>query len=154
MKKSGYEGVKKELLKKLPASSKNAVGDMLDKLETSDILADSLDIIDVGTKIIDLQQMTLDNIYQYNLMVQLDQNYQDILKYLSESCIYDVVKQAAGKLYKLANSNLEEAQEQLFQESAIEAGVWLGEEGYNKLVDSVWFLKLFKLSKDAAVTIL
>lgn len=152
MKKSGYEGVKKELLKKLPASSKNAVGDMLDKLETSDILADSLDIIDVGTKIIDLQQMTLDNIYQYNLMVQLDQNYQDILKYLSESCIYDVVKQAAGKLYKLANSNLEEAQEQLFQESAIEAGVWLGEEGYNKLVDSVWFLKLFKLSKDAAVT--
>ena len=153
MKKSGYEGVKKELLKKIPSSSKNTVGDMLDKLETSDILADSLDILDVGTKIMDLQQMTLDNIYQYSLMVQLDQNYQDILKYLSESCIYDVVKQAAGNLYKLANSNLEEAKEQLFQETAIEAGVWLGEEGYNKLVDSVWFLKLFQFSKDTAVAL-
>lgn len=153
MKKSGYEGVKKELLKKIPSSSKNTVGDMLDKLETSDILADSLDILGVGIKIIDLQKMTLDNIYQYSLMVQLDQNYQDILKNLSESCIYDVVKQAAGNLYKLSNSNLEEAKEQLFQETAIEAGVWLGEEGYNKLVDSVWFLKLFQFSKDTAVAL-
>lgn len=151
MKNSGYKGVEQEVINLLPESSRTQVHEALEDFQFSKDLSKGLGMLGTGFKVIDLGKMSIDGIYNYCILKEMDTVYLDILQDLSQNCIYSVVSDAANNLYTTAQKSLEDAVAEILTEQAVESGIWLAEETWSKAIDKVTFLKACKVAKDLAV---
>lgn len=151
MKNSGYKGVEQEVINLLPEGSRTQVHEALDDFQFSKDLSKGLGMLGTGFKVIDLGKMSIDGIYNYCILKEMDTVYLDILKDLSKNCIYSVVREAADNLYTTAQKNLDDVAAEILTEQAVKSGIWLAEEAWSKAIDKVVFLKACKVAKDLAV---
>ena len=151
MKNSGYKGVEQEVINLLPESSRTQVHEALDDFQISKDLSKGLGMLGTGFKVIDLGKMSIDGIYNYCILKEMDTVYLDILQDLSQNCAYSVVRDAAKNLYDKAQMNLNEAAADILSEQAVESGIWLAEEAWSKAIDKVYFLKACEVGKNLAV---
>lgn len=151
MKNSGYKGVEQEVINLLPESSRTQVHEALNDFQISKDLSKGLGMLGTGFKVIDLGKMSIDGIYNYCILKEMDAAYLDILQDLSQNCAYSVVRDAAKNLNDKAQMNLNEAAADILSEQAVESGIWLAEEAWNKAIDKVYFLKACEVGKSLAV---
>lgn len=151
MSTKGYDGIVEDITTLVPQTSKNNVNKAFKELEKSEALGKVFSGAGYAFKVIDMTKMSIDNLYEYDVMRQMDENILDILKYMSQNAYADFVKEAAGELYNEAHTSYEEGLKEVASDTAIEGGYWLAEEGLNFLNSKLWYLQLWKTTADAAI---
>lgn len=151
MSTNGYDKVVEEITTLVPQTSKNNVNKALKNLENSETLGKVFSGAGYAFKVVDMTKMSIDNLYEYDVMRQMDENILDVLKYMSENAYVDFVKEAAEELYNEAHTSYEEGLKEVVSDTAIEGGYWLAEEGLNFLNSKLWYLELWKTTADVAI---
>lgn len=154
MDEKGYQGIIDEVLPMIDdTTEKENVQTLLTDLQFSDSMAKGIGLMDVSLKAVDLTNFTLDQIYQYEVMLGASETEIEMMAYLRDNCEYKVVSQAAGNLYRKATQSVEEAVDEIVASTSVEAGVIVGEEALNEMIDRVWFLKAANEGKELAVNL-
>lgn len=143
--RDGYQGIVNKIVTTAPNESKNILKNSLADFQVSDALAKGISFLDYGLKGIDLVKLGVDKVFQYQVLVEADNIYLEMLDYLSRNCIYDIVRQAAANLKEKAQMDVNQIRNTIMAEVTVAAGEWIGEEAINKLIDSCHFLKILKV---------
>ncbi len=87
-----------EISKKLKEGFKAKLG----KLE----IGGGLDHIGKALNWVSFAQDTVNNLYQLEALLTANEMYCEMLLYIKENCVYDVVQKAAGNLYSVINDGV------------------------------------------------
>lgn len=156
----GFNGLMDHIndsLKNMGVSDDSDVMNVLKDFSTSDQLqkdlSNGLDVLNTGLKVIDLSKMTIDNLTDYFVLQEADEIYLEILEYIENNAIFDVVKVAAKNVRIRSSQNIEEAANDIYLKLIEESGVEITEKAWEELIDKVWFLKAAKEGKDWGVSL-
>lgn len=130
-----YDQLIKDLIRENDAKFNEDVRAELDGFMKSKELADSLsvglDIFEKGVKILSFTQDTVNKLYEVESLLTADEMYCEMLLYLKENCICEVVQEAAGNVYDIVNGGMDA----VVKEFAGSVGEWVLEKGMGKALD-------------------
>lgn len=78
----------------------------MESQQLAQALSDGMKIMGKGLTVLDITKNTFDKYYELESVMNADENYCEMLKYLKENCKYSVVQEAAGNLYEATKNEM------------------------------------------------
>ncbi len=78
----------------------------MESQQLAQALSDGMKIMGKGLTVLAITKNTFDKYYELESVMNADENYCEMLKYLKENCKYSVVQEAAGNLYEATKNEM------------------------------------------------
>ncbi len=127
--------------------------EFMESKQIVDSLSKGLKVFNDGLKILTFTQDTVNKLYELESILTANDMYCEMLTYLSENCLFDVVKTASKKLLAVIEGGVTEILNQMVKDITIDMAGDAADLVIDAVANKIWVVKVVKTSFEWGVNL-